>query len=439
MTSEKAFNDFLQAVNRETVLSRRAFALCWDAHDSTEYTPALCEGVLQARACNQPDDPAFHGLGLAPERFEEARAKYRAEYDADPAGFLEGAIGGGLWKSAAALLQEDLPPVRFVVDGLLPQGLALLASPPKFGKSWLCLDLCVKVARGGQFLGQPCNKSSCLYLALEDSENRLQDRLLKVLHGRPCPPGFYYTTRVETLDGGLLAFLETFVGQHGDCGLVVVDTLQKVRGGGGRPGSMYADDYRDMGRLKELADRLGICLLLVHHLRKMGDEGDPFARISGSNGILGAADTALVLTRLHRNDPETLLNLTGRDVDSAELTLAFDKESFTWRLLGTADEVAEQRRREAYPDNPIVKTIRRSLEENGGSWEATGKNLIDGCITWYGGCPADTPQALSKQLEELAPLLLEEDNIKYERRGRSGSGKIHHFKQLSELGALFGD
>ena len=78
--------------------------------------------------------------------------------------------------SAKDLQDKEFKPIKWVVEGLLPQGLALLVAPPKYGKSWLMLDLCLSVASGQKFLDMPTNKTDCLYLALEDNQRRLQDR-----------------------------------------------------------------------------------------------------------------------------------------------------------------------------------------------------------------------------------------------------------------------
>lgn len=206
---------------------------------------------------------------------------------------------------------------------------------------------------GKPFLGRPTHKCDCLYLALEDSENRLQDRIRKVLEGPflekiVAPDNFFYSLQASDLSNGLIDQLEQFIENRPDARLIVIDTLQKVRGAlGGREGA-YSQDYREVGALKAFADKHGLCVLLVHHLRKMADDSDPFNRISGTNGILGAADTAITLTRAKRTDDETKLSITGRDVDSDEIVLSFNKNSFRWNVLGSAEEIAEQRAREEY-------------------------------------------------------------------------------------------
>lgn len=83
--------------------------------------------------------------------------------------------------SAIDLQNMYIPPIRWVVDGLIPQGLTMIVAPPKSGKSWLMLDLCLSIAGGKQFLGRKCEKGGCLYLALEDGKKRLQDRMNRLL------------------------------------------------------------------------------------------------------------------------------------------------------------------------------------------------------------------------------------------------------------------
>ncbi len=79
--------------------------------------------------------------------------------------------------TAAELMAQDIPPVRWILPGILPEGLTILAGKPKMGKSWLALDLSVAVATGGKVLGLQVEQAGVLYLALEDTKRRLQDRL----------------------------------------------------------------------------------------------------------------------------------------------------------------------------------------------------------------------------------------------------------------------
>ena len=103
---------------------------------------------------------------------------------------------GGLQPLSVTTAQElqaaKLPPVQFLVDGILPCGTGLLTAASKIGKSWLVLDLGLCLAAGSPFMGYPVIPCGVLYLALEDSLHRLQNRMNQILDGRPAPERFYF-------------------------------------------------------------------------------------------------------------------------------------------------------------------------------------------------------------------------------------------------------
>ena len=239
---------------------------------------------------------------------------------------------------ADTLLGIPYEPLSFLVESLLPQGLHLLAGAPKTGKSWLALWLCLCVAKGEPlwtFATQPCE---VLYLCLEDSFQRIQNRLLDLTED--APPTLHFAVMSEQLHSGLVEQMEQFLQVHPATGLVVVDTLQRIRAAGNEV-NPYASDYRDIGVLKSLADRHRIAVLLIHHLRKMNDE-DPMNMISGTTGLSGATDSNFVLRRSKRGESTATLYCTGRDIPYRELSLEFDSESHIWNLLFDACGEADQ-------------------------------------------------------------------------------------------------
>lgn len=264
--------------------------------------------------------------------------------------------------SARELQKKQLPPIRFIVNGLIPAGLSILASPPKYGKSWMVLDLCLAVASGRDFLGYGTNQCAALYLALEDSERRLKSRMSKLLYGRDAPENIYFSTSAPALDGGLLEVLDSFLATHRDLGLVVVDTLQRIRGGAHGRENAYANDYKELATLKGFADAHNVALLMVHHLRKMGDDSDPFNRVSGTAGVTGAADTMFVLSKERRSDNTAKLSIVGRDVEGADVVLQFAKSSCRWLNLGDSDAYEAEQRRQEYLSSPITLTIKKLLD-----------------------------------------------------------------------------
>lgn len=227
-------------------------------------------------------------------------------------------------------------PITFLVDDLLPQGLHLLAGAPKIGKSWLALWLCLQVARGKSLWNFPTHSCEVLYLCLEDSFQRIQSRLFDLTED--APPTLYFAVMAEQLHNGLVEQIEQFLKEHPVTGLVVIDTLQRIRTVSNDV-SPYANDYRDIGVLKALADQHRIAVLLVHHLRKLSDD-DPMNMISGTTGLSGATDSNFVLRKSKRRENTATLYCTGRDIAYRELSLEFNSDTHIWDLLSDDCEQA---------------------------------------------------------------------------------------------------
>ena len=235
------------------------------------------------------------------------------------------------------LMSQPLTPLNFVVDTLLSQGLHILAGSPKVGKSWLALWLAVTVAKGEAVWGMGVNQGTTLYLCLEDSTLRIQNRLFEITEDAPA--SVHFTTNSDTLGKGLEEQLCSFLAEHPDTVLVIIDTLQMIRGTG--YDNTYANDYRDLSALKRIADAHGIAILLIHHLRKeLAD--DVFSRISGTTAISGATDSNFVLRKSKRRENTATLYCTGRDIPYRELALEFDGEDHGWKLLSDDCEQTEQ-------------------------------------------------------------------------------------------------
>ena len=233
-------------------------------------------------------------------------------------------------------MDADLPPTSFCVQTLLPQGLTILGGAPKVGKSWLVLDLCIRIAKGEPLWNLPTAQGTTLYLCLEDTLRRVQERLNCITD--EVPSNAFFAVAAQSLLDGLCDQIADFIAEHPDTKLVAIDTFQMVRG---RTDDVsYGNDYADIRQLKALADRLGLSILLVHHLRKQGDS-DPLNKLSGSTGISGAADAVFVLDKGNRSDSSAKLICTGRDVEHRELELRFDRDVCRWELVADSLEQPE--------------------------------------------------------------------------------------------------
>ena len=209
--------------------------------------------------------------------------------------------------SIADLWKEDLDEQEFIVKDLIPTGVGGIIAPPKFGKSWLCLDLCIAVATGTPFLGFETTQHEVLYLALEDGKKRLnrRSRIVAGEERKVMMQNLHNDLKAPTLDDGLLKILDDTIKTYPGIKLVVIDTLQKVRGEMRRGESVYQYDYREISDIHNFAIDHDISVVLVHHTKKGIDDSDPLSNASGSNGVVGSLDFSLNLLKKRRSDKTT--------------------------------------------------------------------------------------------------------------------------------------
>ena len=266
--------------------------------------------------------------------------------------------------TASSLLDKQFAPQHELIEGMLAPGLYILAGASKIGKSWLVLQIAHCVSMGLPLWGRKVQKSEVLYLALEDTERRIQSRLMRICGGETGEIAF--ATESEVLGRGFEEQVTNYLHKHLQAKLVIVDTLIKVREMNSR-GSAYADDYATMTAFKRIAEQYGITMLIVHHTRKQ-EAGDIMDMISGTTGIMGCADGAMVLERPLRRVPKGSISMTGRDFQDAKISLTQNPETMCWEFAGYTDELPEEQ------SDPVLMAVAMLLE-NQNLWEGTAEEL----------------------------------------------------------------
>lgn len=252
--------------------------------------------------------------------------------------------------SAAELMKMQLPPIRWIVEGLIPEGCIVLAGSPKIGKSWLATDMMLTVSTPQRklFGHFPSPEGTALYLALEDSLSRLQSRIRIICEGlmsympqaaRPTEKA-HICTEWPIIGAGCMEAMQQFVEANPDTRLIIVDTLQKVRPTGSAKGAnAYEVDYALVAQFQQFALKHHLAIILITHLRKsngMGDD-DPFEQVTGSMGISGAADATIRIKRGKQSDIAEFY-IRGRDVE--EQMFHIQNTNGTWYYVENEKEPA---------------------------------------------------------------------------------------------------
>lgn len=316
---------------------------------------------------------------------------------------------------AETLLATPMSKTMFIVDKLISQGVSVVSGASKIGKSWLMLWLSLQVAQGLPLWGFEVKQSDVLYLCLEDTERRIKDRLYKLTDTAPC--NLRFAVMCNLLGSGLEVQIKEHIADYPETRLIIIDTLQKVRDSRNSVGKagMYAGDYDDISSIKRIADDFNIAVLLVHHLRKLGDSSDPFNEISGSTGIAGAADTNFILKRKRSDDTATLL-VSGRDVEYQEMTLQFD--NLVWKMLEHKDS------NDIHKDE-IPKFLFRIVDfmSERSQWNGTATELIESMEE-----TETSSNMVTKYLGQFSTEVLEPNNIVYSSK-RTGEKRLIKFKR----------
>ncbi|MFA6966402.1 AAA family ATPase [Bosea sp. (in: a-proteobacteria)] len=251
--------------------------------------------------------------------------------------------------SAHHLKSLQFEPLDFIVGDIIPVGLTVLAGLPKVGKSWLALDIARSVALGTSCLEQaPQPKGYVLYLALEDSLRRLKTRLSGLMpNSGAWPRNLLFATGWPHAAEGGLEQLRNWIQDTPNARLIIIDVLQRYRSASDHQGNAFQRDYRDLESLQKLAQASGIGIILVHHLRKSSGRSDPFEQISGSTGLTAAADT---LIKLDRDSDGIRLYASGKDIETVDMRVEFDKAAKCWRVVKQPEAASEFRERDMIID-----------------------------------------------------------------------------------------
>lgn len=272
------------------------------------------------------------------------------------------------YKTANEIMDMEQAEVPFVIERMLSKGVHILAGPSKAGKSWLVLWLAHCVSTGAPVWHYKVNKSDVLYLCLEDTVERIQQRLVEVSAGETG--NIYFATEAEVMGNGLSEQLAGFLQEHETVKFIIIDTLQKIRDMKSEQCS-YAGDYQTMSTLKQLAERFNAAILVVHHTRKMKDP-DPFNMVSGTTGLMGCADSTFVLAKDDRETDYATLYGTGRDIETIEHFLGFNPADKQWHLLLKV----ENRSKGTAKALPMLMTLKTMMEEKQ-HWQGTATQLVE--------------------------------------------------------------
>ena len=227
--------------------------------------------------------------------------------------------------TAAELMSLEIREVKWVIPKLLPAGLALLAGPPKVGKSYLQLKLGKDIINGG---------GKVFYYAGEDSHYLLRTRLNQLGMGE-CKDFFFHCGR-EGLFAKPNEFYDKITNmlKAAQLDAIFLDNMELVLPPKSRGSDDYAYYYQQLPQWAALASKHNCAIVMTHHTRKETTE-NPFDAILGSQAIMGTSDTVMVMQKAKR-DREYDLHVTGKYIPDETYNLV--RKGVEFQIEGLAKD-----------------------------------------------------------------------------------------------------
>lgn len=298
---------------------------------------------------------------------------------------------------ARELLVCPLNRPGFLVEEIIPSGVHMLCGDEKTGKSWMMLDLCSSVAEGTEFPGYPAQQGEVAYFCLEDTLERMQDRLFQMTDEIKGKLRLIF--KANTLMNGLCDQIHLYLEDHPMTKLIVIDTFQWIRDSA--KDCSYAGDYTDVAALKELTLERGVTIVLIQHVKKKEDSRSVFNNASGTKGLVGAVDTTYILSIESDESDWATLYARGRDLIYTEMIIRF--RNCRWELIERKTQ--EQLRKEKTP--PVLFQLVdfiKSVQH----WEGTATEMLATL-----GETGLTPNVFSKYVNQYRLSLLLDEGIEY--------------------------
>ena len=324
---------------------------------------------------------------------------------------------------------EIIPPEP-IIDKILYPGLGMLGSPAKMGKSYMMLQLAACIATGQPFMDFEIKRPGpVLYMDLQGTKARTMKRLNSMGY-KNMPQGITLTYKARKTDNGLIEQLTEWIEKTGKPSLIIIDMLEQVKGSQRRTEDAYRADNRILEPLHEIALKYDLSVLCVMHTRKgnkLLPDDDPYNEIIGSIGQFGSADCCWMIIG-KRNDDNKRFSTICRDNDDGQQDYEACFVNHRWSIAGTVEDCAEKRALEDYNNNPIVYTLRKLIQESGGGWNGTMKDLITEIAQRTKQYPAATPEKMTKLISELE-YRLSCEGIEIQRPTSSGgrNGRRYRF------------
>lgn len=368
--------------------------------------PSLREAVVEKEECLLTDPQTL----TQPEQNSMTTSKDASDLE-EPERKIVLPMNG-----VAIMAHPQRPRTWFGPDFLTP-GLGLLTADPKFGKTWMGIDLVLTMAMGGKFLGMTIEQGDALFIGLENTTEENSERaqaLWKARHLERSPENLWMYSKEDFdanfLGAGDIVPLKRWIQSASKPQMIVIDTLALFVSG---VGGSYMQDNQALHQLRFFAKQHQIMLMFIHHNNKTGKG---IRAANGSQALTGNADVILVGNKPNEFASRATLSIMGNAIQKPrQLNMDFNSENLAWQLIDLERDVAQNASRQALleimrdQDRPLTP---RKLHEA----------ALDACIE-----PMPSLEVIRQQL-----MRMHKQNVLGRKPADSGQGYAYYLPDNSE-------
>lgn len=243
----------------------------------------------------------------------------------------------------------NLANVVVYINGILTQGMFMLTSAPKMGKTYLALMLAYCLSNGLKVWDREVHGRKKVALLLleegdefntEEEPGRMhpQDRIKRRLRDMGYKPNEFknvtFVYEIPPISDNGLEFIEKIVETHD---VTFIDSMAMLRAGAEerRELGIWNRDYEFVKPIQRIASKLGKAVIMLAHAAKGSDIRDAMDAVSGTQGLQAGVDAMWILQRADATDRERVrLFTTGRDIPTLTHEIRWDGELRQWVCMG---------------------------------------------------------------------------------------------------------
>jgi archaellum biogenesis ATPase FlaH len=278
----------------------------------------------------------------------------------------------------AELMKREEVANKWLIERLIPKnGVTILSGEPGSYKTWMLLDIAIKVAEGGKLFSQFQAEQGAVLMI--DEENRIgliKDRLA-LLGADPSLPIYFWIKSgfdIEEQVNDLMEFI-----QKNDIKLVTFDSLVRIHSKDENDARQISEVYKALS----LVQVVGATILLTHHHRKdtMNRGGSRNQSLRGSTDILAGLDSHVAVKKKGRDGLE-VVQTKSRDAEELEPfgLVVVKGDKFLFEYVGNEQAKVKDKARYSVMDFLAQKQSVSRVELLGNLGGTYGENSIGEAI-----------------------------------------------------------